>query len=206
MDDTQLRESIERWQGSRELPRKRGTQTKDAPVGVPPSGGSVPAASAAGPLSLLSAIPDHPWVDAADGVAVRIATTVGAQGPKPGTLQTVVAERSGHGEGYDVELSTNVGTTHADLTTGTDVSTAVPLAATADMSNPGVKLHGSGFIVTPEEAGQLGAHRQRQQGLHPDLTLTDMYNVLEKLRAAEQGDAGKSPAGVSGVAWAENDE
>ena len=32
---------------------------------------------------------------------------------------------------------------------------------------------------------QLDAHRKRQQAQHPDLTLTDMYNVLEKLRAGE---------------------
>jgi transposase len=31
----------------------------------------------------------------------------------------------------------------------------------------------------------LDAHRKRQQSLHPDLTLTNMYNVLEKLRAGE---------------------
>lgn len=33
---------------------------------------------------------------------------------------------------------------------------------------------------------QLDAHRKRQQALHPKLTLTDMYNVLEKLRSGEE--------------------
>jgi len=32
---------------------------------------------------------------------------------------------------------------------------------------------------------QLDAHRKRQQGLHPELTMTGMYNVLEKLREIE---------------------
>jgi len=32
---------------------------------------------------------------------------------------------------------------------------------------------------------RLDAHRKRQQALHPDLTLTGLYNVLEKLRAGE---------------------
>jgi hypothetical protein len=32
----------------------------------------------------------------------------------------------------------------------------------------------------------LDAHRKRQQGLHPGLTITDMYNVLEKLRKNEE--------------------
>src|SRR5690606_17167315 len=34
-------------------------------------------------------------------------------------------------------------------------------------------------------AEQLDAHRKRQQAAHPGLTLTGMYNVLEKLRAGE---------------------
>jgi hypothetical protein len=33
---------------------------------------------------------------------------------------------------------------------------------------------------------QLDAHRKRQQDLHPDLTMTGMYNVLEKLRSGEE--------------------
>jgi hypothetical protein len=33
---------------------------------------------------------------------------------------------------------------------------------------------------------QLDAHRKRRQAEHPTLTLTEMYNVLEKLRAGEQ--------------------
>jgi hypothetical protein len=35
-------------------------------------------------------------------------------------------------------------------------------------------------------AEQLDAHRKRQQALHPGLTMTDMYNVLEKLRELER--------------------
>jgi hypothetical protein len=32
---------------------------------------------------------------------------------------------------------------------------------------------------------QLDAHRKRQQALHPELTMTGMYNVLERVRALE---------------------
>ena len=32
----------------------------------------------------------------------------------------------------------------------------------------------------------LDAHRKRQQAAHPGLTITDMYNVLEKLRSGEE--------------------
>ncbi|MCA9970236.1 MAG: hypothetical protein KC425_08475 [Anaerolineales bacterium] len=37
-------------------------------------------------------------------------------------------------------------------------------------------------------AERLDAHRKRQQAQHPQLTLTDMYNVLEKERAGEPLD------------------
>ncbi|OQX13238.1 MAG: SAM-dependent methyltransferase [Thiothrix lacustris] len=36
-----------------------------------------------------------------------------------------------------------------------------------------------------ELAEQIDAHRKRQQAAHPTLTLTNMYNVLEKLRSGE---------------------
>ena len=45
---------------------------------------------------------------------------------------------------------------NADLTVGVDVTQALPLRANAGLSSPGMKLHGSGFIVTPTEAAELG--------------------------------------------------
>ena len=115
--------------------------------------------TAAEPLSLLYAVPDHPWVDAADGAAVRIGMTVAAAGDWPGVIDQVVTERSGQGEGLDVDLARTEGRIHADLRIGADVASAVPLRANRDISNPGVKLHGAGFIVTPDEASALGLGR-----------------------------------------------
>lgn len=37
-----------------------------------------------------------------------------------------------------------------------------------------------------EKAETLDKHRKRQLGLHADLTLTELYNVLEKLRSGEE--------------------
>jgi hypothetical protein len=107
-------------------------------------------------LSLLFAVPDHPWVDSADGAAVRIGMTVAQAGVVPGELNRVIAEHEGQGDGLDVELAGSEGRIHADLRIGADVASAVPQAANRDLSNPGVKLHGAGFIVTPEQAAQLG--------------------------------------------------
>jgi hypothetical protein len=74
---------------------------------------------------------------------------------KPGRLLTVVSEREGSGEGLEVAFSERTGTIHADLTIGANVSGAQPLQANGGISSPGFKLHGAGFIVTPEEASRL---------------------------------------------------
>jgi hypothetical protein len=108
------------------------------------------------PLSLAYAIPDHPWVDSADGADVRIAMTVGETGDGQGTLARVIGEGGGEGEGTAVALATAQGKLHPDLTIGAAVSGALPLDSNREISSPGVKLHGSGFIVTPEQAEELG--------------------------------------------------
>jgi hypothetical protein len=110
-----------------------------------------------GGLTLLFAIPDHPWVDEALGAAVRIAMTVGAAGQGEGRLLTVTSESPNGGEGLDVRLAEKTGVIHADLSIGADVAGAGPLAANAGISPPGFKLHGAGFIVTPEQAAALCA-------------------------------------------------
>jgi hypothetical protein len=116
------------------------------------------------PLSLVFAVPDHPWVDVNDGAAVRIAMTVGMAGEHPGQLRQVIRETSSENrEARDVQLSQRAGKLFADLTTGANVASAEALEANEGISSPGVKLHGSGFIVTPEESVDLGLGRT--QGL-----------------------------------------
>ena len=100
-----------------------------------------------GELGLTYAIPDHPWVDERDGAAVRIAMTVAQQGKTLGLLDQVVQEQpTGDGE-YAVVFRSVSGPIHPDLTVGADVTGAQPLKAMEGVSNPGVKLHGAGFIV-----------------------------------------------------------
>ena len=113
------------------------------------------------PLSLVFAIPDHPWVDAADGAAVRISMTAGEGGQRTGILSKVIAEAtaSGHGDSVLVELSKAEGQIHPDLTTGADVSSSASLKANSELSCRGVQLIGAGFIVTPEQARDLGLGR-----------------------------------------------
>ena len=109
-------------------------------------------------LSLTFAIPDHPWVDAGDGAAVRIAMTVAEKGKATGRLLTVTEEVKGgpEAEGRAVRFDIQKGKIFANLRIGADVAGAVPLKANEGISSPGVKLHGAGFIVTPADARALG--------------------------------------------------
>ncbi|WP_454268909.1 class I SAM-dependent DNA methyltransferase [Roseovarius sp. MBR-51] len=110
------------------------------------------------PLSLTFAIPDHPWVDAGDGAAVRIAMTVAERGRATGRLLTVTHEAKGasEAEGRPVTFDIQKGKIFADLRIGADVAGAVPLKANERLAYRGMQLIGAGFIVTPEEAHALG--------------------------------------------------
>lgn len=109
-----------------------------------------------GRLSLVYAVPDHPWVDSANGAAVRIAMTVAAPGQHEGRLCTVQTETEGEQGEVTVTLAERRGLIHPDLRIGANVAAARALRANAGLSNTGVKLHGAGFIVTRTEAAALG--------------------------------------------------
>ena len=112
------------------------------------------------PLSLRFAIPDHPWVDTADGAAVRIAMTVGeiAGTDSSGVLSHVVAERVANSEDGEVDISLRRvrGTISPDLTVGADVSSGVALRSNSELAFMGAKLVGDGFIVTHDQVRSLG--------------------------------------------------
>ena len=109
------------------------------------------------PLHLRFAIPDHPWVDAADGAAVRIAMTVADAGTSPGGIRKqVMAEAASGDDAVQVTLSEEIGVISADLTIGADVAGARPLKANQLLTSRGMMLFGSGFIMTADEAKLLG--------------------------------------------------
>lgn len=106
------------------------------------------------PLSLVFAIPDHPWVDAGDGAAVRIAMTVAEVGKSPGRLLTITEERKGEseGEGRPVVFSIEKGRIFADLRIGADVAGSAPLKANIALSHQGVIPVGEGFRLSTRNA------------------------------------------------------
>jgi len=110
------------------------------------------------PLSLLFAIPDHPWVDTQMAAAVRIGMTVGAVGNRAGRLLTVATEEKDNrdADGRPVTFDNQIGKIFANLQIGADIAGARGLVANTGLSSPGVKLHGAGFIVSTAKAKQLG--------------------------------------------------
>ena len=108
-------------------------------------------------LVLRFAVPDHPWVDSADGAAVRISMTVAEMGRGDGLFVVVTAE-------HDAENSTEVtiaeqrGHIAADLRVGADVANADALLANGKICGMGVALHGAGFIINSQLASELRVH------------------------------------------------
>ena len=113
-------------------------------------------APASPPLSISFAIPDHPWVDSADGAAVRIAMTAAVSSQDEGALCRVTSETAREDGEIDVTVAEQSGIIHADLTIGANVLSAVQLQANENLSNHGVITGGEGFIVTREQAVAFG--------------------------------------------------
>ena len=110
------------------------------------------------PLSLLFAIPDHPWVDTLYGAAVRIAMTVGAAGNRPGRLLSVTAEskEKNEADGRQVTFDHRAGKIFSNLRIGADVGGARPLIANSGLSSNGMMLAGQGFVVSSDQLPALG--------------------------------------------------
>jgi hypothetical protein len=115
------------------------------------------------PLSIAFAIPDRPWVDSSEGAAVRIAMTVGVAGTHDGHLFEVTGEKPQEDGASQVTLSTRGGQIQSDLSIGASVNAMKGLALNSGLASMGVKLHGTGFVLSPEEAEAL-SHADGHEG------------------------------------------
>nr|WP_244427219.1 DNA methyltransferase [Methyloferula stellata] len=119
------------------------------------------------PISLLMAVPDHPWTKATrDAAAVRIAMTVVAAGLHQGILLKVTKESDLDSDLPTVETQQVNGDINSDLTIGSDLTRAVSLQSNASICSTGVKLHGTGFIITENEAKLLGLGKRTNLANH----------------------------------------
>jgi len=101
------------------------------------------------PLSIAFAIADHPWVDTADGAAVRIAMTVGVPGSSVGALHRLVSEPATTDGSAPLTFSIENGVIHADLRVGANVTAAYRLASNVGLSSNGSMLGNRGFLIEP---------------------------------------------------------
>lgn len=109
------------------------------------------------PVSLVLAIPDHPWTKATkDTAAVRIAMTVVEPGKREGRVLDVAREAGLDTDAPDIDFGERIGTINADLNIGIDATNAKPLRANDGLCSRGVPLHGAGFIVSQQLAKALG--------------------------------------------------
>ncbi|WP_372731043.1 class I SAM-dependent DNA methyltransferase [Novosphingobium sp.] len=109
------------------------------------------------PVSLVLAIPDHPWTKATkDTAAVRIAMTVVEPGKREGRVLGVVREAGLDSDAPELEFAERGGEIHADLTVGSNTDKSFPLRANSGLCCNGMKPLGAGFIVSEQEAIALG--------------------------------------------------
>lgn len=112
------------------------------------------------PLSVIFAVPDHPWVDEQSAAAVRVAMTVCEGGEYEGIRATVVSEVVGPDGTANVQLREARGRVASDLRVGASPAGSVVLRSNAGVAYWGVKFYGDGFICTHDEAEAMS----REQG------------------------------------------
>ncbi|MEK0195367.1 DNA methyltransferase, partial [Microcoleus anatoxicus] len=107
------------------------------------------------PISIIFAIPDHPWVDDANAAAVRIAMTAAKIGEKFGIIAKVISEvKSSNGEA-ELEFAFSTGRIHEDLHIGSNIIAAQQLKSNSFLASTGLIPGSRGFVLTSKECAEL---------------------------------------------------
>lgn len=104
------------------------------------------------PLSLVYAVPDHPWLKASGKAAVRIAMTVAVAGEREGVLADVVSEEGLNTDTPLVTLESREGKIRENISIGVDISARIALSANSVLGFKGYMPWGTGFIVSGDSA------------------------------------------------------
>jgi hypothetical protein len=109
-------------------------------------------------ISLVFAIPDHPWVDSTQGAAVRISMTSCAPGEKSGQLCKVTEEEAVESDSPRVALTCRAGRIQSDLSIGANLVAAArqKLRSNAGLAFMGVTPAGDGFRIPSRELETRG--------------------------------------------------
>ena len=137
-------------------------------------------------LSLAFAIPDHPWVDTADGAAVRIAMTVGEPAGRSGYSMELVSERATPEGEAICEFTKRLGTIHPDLRAGAALTSAERLDANRGIAFTGMYPLGQGFVILPDEyQAAIGTDRSCEEVLKPFVIARDLTQKSRNARVID---------------------
>lgn len=118
------------------------------------------------PLSLVYAVPDHPWMKSAEKAAVRIAMTVAQAGHHEGVLAEVVSEAELNTDTPKVELDSREGKVTSRLTIGANLADVRALLANEWIGHQGFKPYGDAFFISQADAIRFGLRSRKGAETH----------------------------------------
>ncbi len=139
------------------------------------------------PVSIIFAIPDHPWVDSTDGAAVRIAMTVVKFGSIEGTIKAVVTEDEIENGESMIKFKLNQGLILPNLKIGANLSMTKALESNSNLSFRGVSFIGDGFVIDQTLANQL-LSKSNQHIIKPTFNARDITQTARGYFAVDCSD------------------
>ena len=129
-------------------------------------------------------VPDHPWVDSADGAAVRVTLTTVGTATEEGKVARVIHEQTQGNDEIAVQLAIETGYVTPNLTIGVDPAKAQELKANRGIACVGYQLTGQGFIISAEQMMHLVGSMESTI-IHPLLTGRDITQSPRGLYAID---------------------
>lgn len=139
-------------------------------------------------LGIRFVIPDHPWVDSADGAAVRVTLTTVGKSTQAGQIARVIKESSQGNDEVAVDLAFEKGHITPNLTIGVDPAKALELKANKGIACVGYQLTGQGFVVDYPQALSLKGDSDHSQIIRPLMTGRDITQSPRSLYAIDLFD------------------
>jgi hypothetical protein len=128
-------------------------------------------------LSLVFAVPNHPWLKATDKAAVRIAMTVAERGEINGVSAQVVSETALNTDTPNVSLELRSGRVLSRLSLGANLSLARELLSNEGVAIKGFELGTQALLLENEMAAQLVKREPRaRRFLFPYMNGNDFKN------------------------------
>lgn len=127
-------------------------------------------------LAIAYVIPDHPWVDSADGAAVRVSLITTSTNIAKGTVAEVEEEINGD----VVHLKISEGMVTPNLGIGADPAGAELLAANIGISSVGYQISGKGFVLDQSQY-ELFSNEKYRSLIHPLMSGSDITRVSRDL-------------------------